>query len=243
MPRIKTIAVTDSSSRDFRVIRGQISSEFGMLNGVAVGGASSKEFAGTRQEGRPLGAGSSELEYERATRERLMREISFRPRPEIKGHPTFWEAVRHNQQSPRAAAARGTTAEIAGRVVQGACWNDSGAALLLSGECALRFAPHNFEVNWFLISAETFQQLNQSWPSDPAPIRMRWHRRDGSVSVFETDTSEIVRSAVGKTIRRLVSNEIGVYLHFVNDCRWLGFYAHLLTDSDQPFLTWHAEDD
>jgi hypothetical protein len=172
-----------------------------------------------------------------------MREISFKPRPEIKGHPTALEAILHNQRSPRAAAARGTTAEIAGRLVQDACWNDSGAALLLSGESALRFAASNFEVSWQLISPTTFQELLQSWPSDPAPIRVRWHRRDGTVRVSEMETSEIVRSAIGKTIRRLVIDEIGVYLQFVNDSRWLGFFANVLADSDEPFLTWHAEDD
>jgi hypothetical protein len=173
----------------------------------------------------------------------MMREITLKPPPPIQGHPTALEAIRHNQRSPRAAAARGTTAEVAGRVVEDACWNDSGAALLLSGECALRFAPHVFEVNWQLTSLATFQELRQSWPSDPAPIRMRWHRRDGTAAVSEMDTPAIVSAAVGKTIRRLVIDEIGVYLHFVNDSRWLGFFAHHLADSDQPFLTWHAEDD
>jgi hypothetical protein len=173
----------------------------------------------------------------------MMREITIKPRPPIQGHPTALEAIRHNQQSPRAAAARGTTAEIAGRVVEDACWNDSGAALLLSGECALRFAPHVFEVNWHLTSPATFQDLRQSWPSDPAPICMRWHRQDGTAAVSEMDTPAIVSAAVGKTIRRIVIDEIGVYLHFVNDSRWLGFFAHLLADSDQPFLSWHAEDD
>jgi hypothetical protein len=172
-----------------------------------------------------------------------MREISFKPRPEIRGHGTPFEAIRHNQRSPRAAAARGTTAEIAGRLVQDACWSDGGAALLLAGESALRFAPHNFQVNWLLISPATFQDLRQSWRSDPAPIRVRRQRWDGTVNVSEIDTSEIVRSAVGKTIRRLVIDEIGVYLHFINDCRWLGFYANFLADTDEPFLTWNAEDD
>ena len=105
----------------------------------------------------------------------------------------------------------------------------AGTTAVLRCSCraiaSLRFAPHVFEVNWQLTSLATFRDLRQSWPSDPAPIRVRRHRPDGTAAVSEMDTPAMVSTAVGKTIRRLVIDEIGVYLHFVNDSRWLGFFA------------------
>lgn len=60
------------------------------------------------------------------------------------------------------------------------------------GRLRLRFAPHVFEVNWQLTSLATFRDLRQSWPSDPAPIRVRRHRPDGTAAVSEMDTPAIV---------------------------------------------------
>jgi hypothetical protein len=161
----------------------------------------------------------------------------------VQGWPTFWEAVRQNQRSPRYARARETSEHIAGRTLESACWDDGQAAVLMSGSCGLHFAIENQEVVWNLISACQFEVFRSGWTSDPEPIRLTRECHDGRLLVNDMDRATIWAGIIGKTVRRIVTNEFRVCLHFEGDPRNLQFSAQVNAIGDVPLLKWFEDED
>jgi hypothetical protein len=173
-----------------------------------------------------------------------MREVHLKKSERnVQGWPTFWEAVRQNQRTPRSARARETSEHIAGRTLESACWDEDQAAVLMSGSCGLHFAIENQEVVWNLISASQFEVFRFAWASDPEPIRLTFECDDGRLLANDMDRMTIWAGIIGKTVRRIVTNEFGVYLHFKNDPRHLFFSAGMNANGDVPLLKWLEDED
>jgi hypothetical protein len=173
-----------------------------------------------------------------------MREVTLKTfEREVQAWPTFWEAVRQNQRSPRSARARETSEHIAGKTPESACWDEGQSALLLSEGCGLHYSIEHQEVVWTLISASEFEVFRSAWTSDPEPIRLTRECHDGRLFVSTMDRATIWARIIGKTVRRIVTNEFGVYLHFEGDPRHLKFSAQVNANGNVPLLEWFEDED
>jgi hypothetical protein len=173
-----------------------------------------------------------------------MRKLKLKGRTrDVVGFPTFWETVRSNGNTPQSVEARATSAQIVGRVVEAGAWEDDAAAFLISGNSGIHFTAVGHEVKWELIDAACFDRFRMSWTSDPDLIVLQRPRKDGGLLASSMDRAAMVSHLIGRSIRRLVTNEFGVSLHFQNTGELLTFRAQIAIDPERPFLEWFEDDE
>jgi hypothetical protein len=168
-----------------------------------------------------------------------MREINLRkPSRTVVGYSTAMEAIRANQVSPRSMQAQEFSQKIADKLIEGGCWADDKCAILLSDDCAICFSSANEEVMWELISRPQFDVLHSSYGADPEPIRVRRQAVDGRILTSQMDRTAIMSRMVGKRVRRIVTDEFGVYVYFESDRSYVSFHGSVIADVECPFLEW-----
>jgi len=161
----------------------------------------------------------------------------------IKGHNSFEAAVRANADSPRTALAAATTDFIRNEVLLSACWEDAQAAFVLSGRKCLHLLVSKGEVIWQCVTGEECSRLSLQWRSDSEVIALVQYLPDGQSLLTRVDRRGLTMRTTGKRIRRLVVDEFGVYLHFVDDLTYLAFHAIETINPKGEIMTWCEDRD
>jgi hypothetical protein len=157
------------------------------------------------------------------------------------GFPSFLEAVRSNENTPSSVQARATSAQIVGRVIEAGCWEDNQVALLLSDNVGLHLSVVGGDIKWEVIDATQFHMCRKSWTSDPDLITLKRRCTDGRLLVTTMDRQGMIARLIGRSMWRLVTDELGPSLHFQNTGHLLTFRAQIAVAPERPFLEWFED--
>lgn len=121
-------------------------------------------------------------------------------------------------------------------------WNDSQLLLAVEAGTALHFFIREELIEWALPNRVRMQELAPLLSSDPERICELYV--NGSRH-FRSDLDRwmLAEWLCRKTIRRVVTDEFGVYLHFVGTAEYLALHPRIIVNSGETFLSWVRDSD